>query len=233
MAKLKEDDNQPQIILFDIDRTLFDTSVFAGLIRQKISILAQVSSDTLIRLENEYINSLSSRSKFSPSSFCGFLERELNIPSIFLMQEFIYDKTTYIDSLFADVLPVLKKLKEKGISLGVFSEGELAFQRLKVDYSGIGQYLDKNHIYIFEEKLSSRNLKEIPVGSLIIDNSETVVNFLRSRGFNSIWINRNPDMGLILNPNISSLFSLLDLSDETAMTNSNLLSLLSILFKFI
>lgn len=198
-------------ILFDIDRTLFDTKHFALLVREKLAILAKTDLNTLAQFENSYSHTLVSRSQFDPKHYCEYLSNKLHVPFLTLMQEFTQSKNFYSQSLFSDTLPVLESLKNKGTQLGIFSEGVTSFQKMKIEYSGIISFLNREYIYLFEEKLSSKNLKRIPANVLIIDNNKDVVTHLSKTTRCVIWINRESSENHPNAVTVSSLTNLVSL----------------------
>lgn len=195
-------------VLFDIDRTLLDTRYFALLVRERLAILAKTDTNTLAQLENSYSQILASRSQFDPKRYCEYLSNKLEVPFLTLMQQFTQSVALYSQSLFPDTLPALQSLKNKGVQLGIFSEGIISFQMMKIEFSGIISFLNREHIYLFVDKTSSECLKKIPNNAVIIDNSKSVVNKLSNINRHIIWLNRKSNDS---HPNAITVSSLTDL----------------------
>jgi len=64
-----------------------------------------------------------------------------------------YEGLPYGESLYEETEEVLRALKRRGYSLGVFSAAQdLTYQRMKLERSGIIDYFDPQLIYIGEKK---------------------------------------------------------------------------------
>lgn len=179
-----------KLILFDLDHTLFDTDRFIGLIRVRLANLAQKDEQTLSQLEDKY-QRLFRKLPFDPLHYSEFLSRELKINSSELFSQFTDYKDLYSESVFGETIPALKLCKKKRNALGIFSEGNIGFQKMKINYSGLASYLNKNHIYVFENKLISSSIDSLPPNIIIVDDKLEVIDQLAEHGIKSIWVNKN------------------------------------------
>lgn len=197
-----------KLVLLDFDGTLFDTFHFRTIIRKNLANLAGVEIGRIDEIDNLYSQHGGHGIKFDPNLYCAFVGDVLKIAPYMLLQEFTYNKEPYVESLFPDVLTTLRSLQEKGIPLGIFSEGNINFQRLKIDYSGLSPFIHSKHIYLYENKLDNALTKYLTADAVIVDNKIDVVDELSNRGLEVIWINRLTNDVHPLSKTITSLVEL-------------------------
>lgn len=181
-----------EIILFDIDYTLLDTSVSKRYYREKISKLANVSVDDFILVEQEYKKKDSGFTDFHPNDYiehvCKFYN--LNENSV---RELFFSDDNFKDALYDDVVPILKTLSDK-FNLGIFSEGFEDFQLTKLHKSGIMHFFEKDLTFIFRRKLEEDSLALLPDNCFVIDDNPSVVEALaKTDNFKTFWLNRKSD----------------------------------------
>lgn len=181
-----------KLILFDLDHTLFNTNRFIDSVRTKIANFTQKNEQTLKQLESKY-QQLFPKLPFDPLHYSEFLSRELKISSSELFSQFTVYKDLYSKSVFGETIPALKLCKKKGSTLGIFSEGNIGFQKMKINYSGLVSYLNKNYIYVFENKLIPPSIDSLPPNIIIVDDKLEVIDQLAEHGIKSIWVNRNSE----------------------------------------
>ena len=181
-----------EIILFDIDYTLLDTSVSKRYYREKISKLANVSIDDFILVEQEYKKKDSGFTDFHPDDYiehvCKFYN--LNEKSV---RELFFSDDNFKDALYDDVVPTLKTLSDK-FNLGIFSEGFEDFQLTKLHKSGIMHFFEKDLTFIFRRKLEEDSLALLPDNCFVVDDNPSVVEALaKTDKFKTFWLNRKSD----------------------------------------
>lgn len=181
--------NDRKLVLFDLDRTLFDTDHFINLLRVKLANLARKDEQVLKQLENRY-QKLFGKLTFDPLHYSEFLSREFKISSSDLFRLFTDDKKLYSESLFDETIPILKFFKKNKYQAGIFSEGNIGFQKMKINYSGLFSHLIDSNIYVFENKLTLASIESLPSDAVIVDDKQGVVDQLVGHGIQSIWINR-------------------------------------------
>lgn len=173
-----------KVILFDIDRTLFDADLFEEMIYQEISKATGLKNERIneMRMEfrskiagylvNDLIDYISQKSKVN----LDFLKKKLN------------DKNTHKEYIFNEVETVLNNLSKNNF-LGIFSNGYYDYQIKKI--SSIVSFFKKDLVFITDGKLENNFLKKIPEGSVIIEDDKDIVKNLRNLNiFNVIWLNR-------------------------------------------
>lgn len=145
--------DKPKIILFDIDHTLFNTPILKKMINNKIK--SKVDSKRFRNI-NEIIDNVLFKSSeetgyFNPKHFIARINTELklNLPLGFINESLDYDSLH--KNYYKDVKEVLVKLStENNLSVGIFSGGDIAFQKSKIKF--IKHLLHKSHIHIFLKK---------------------------------------------------------------------------------
>ncbi|HVZ11557.1 MAG TPA: hypothetical protein VG965_00875, partial [Patescibacteria group bacterium] len=98
---------------------------------------------------------------------------------------------------------VLAELAKKN-TLGIFSEGNLEFQRRKLSAAGIANYFDEEYVFIYRRKLLENAILTVPQAATIVDNKYDVVSEL-SNVANVVWINRESGEN---DPKIKTIHSL-------------------------
>ncbi len=195
-----------QIILFDIDGTLFDPQRLGQLIRHEFVKILGIDEEELVRANADYYAKLESTTDFLPRDIVAFLADRFNVSQDELNAVFWENDQIYKESLYPEVEHVLKTLsKEK--TLGIFSQGDQEFQARKLNACDISQYFDRNKLFIYKRKLLDEVLGSLPEGALFIDDKHDVVEAL-SKARDVVWINRrNEDV----DPSVRTVHSLEEL----------------------
>ncbi len=195
-------------ILFDIDRTLLNTSLFIrNLINfhsETLGITSKIARDQF----EDYVNSIESSYYFD---YIELAERISESPETLslLLDRYLNDASLY--PKYSDVDTTLISLKQIGFDIGIFSEGVPRFQANKLKNLNLSVFKD-NLIFIGQTKRSHEFLSRIPEGAAIVDDNPEVIDVLVKYGrFNPIYINREksderPDSAMI-----ESLSELLEL----------------------
>jgi FMN phosphatase YigB (HAD superfamily) len=181
------------IILFDIDRTIFDTSSLSKLIESEFrKIMKGASLEEIRNAKSEFVASLSADREFDPENLTDHLCKRFNFDDKDSLMNVYYapkNKTWYSDSVFPETYEVFESLKNK-YRLGVYSEGTKRFQNYKFNSMGISDLLDKDLIFIFDHKTNPEALSQIPKNAIIVDDKESVCEYLSENGIKVIWLNK-------------------------------------------
>lgn len=182
---------EKQIVLFDIDKTIFDTNKLKTELQSKmLEIIKPTNLQILNDLLASYTKTLKNSSEFEPEDYIRFVAENLKLKNHKNLLDVFYGKENiYKDCLFPGVRLVFNKLKDR-YKLGIFSEGTLKFQNHKFKSLEINKYLDKNLIYIFKEKTNKEALVKIPKHCVVVDDKKSVVEFLTKNNIRAIWLNR-------------------------------------------
>ncbi len=192
------------IILFDVDRTLIDTTKFKQKLKFKISQLLNISLEDFLKVEQGYVKKGEGFTDFIPQEYIKFLSTEFQFDESKISKAF-FDDENFQDILYGDVLDCLKSLSEH-YTLGIFSESFKDFQMLKLHKTGLLTYFDQNLVFIFQRKLTEESLKLLPENCFIIDDNLPVINALTQTGkYKAIWINRKGSNEVIGKNSIISL----------------------------
>lgn len=146
--------NKKPIILFDIDYTLFDMEKFR--IKMLGEIVKKIKHEAFNNLDNALNNAYFFYRKesgtFDPKSFISYLIKKLKVkvePEI--LEKAITKKSIFLGHLYEETKEVLERLsKNKLLKIGIFSGGEINFQKNKI--REIEEYLHKEHMHIFTFK---------------------------------------------------------------------------------
>lgn len=135
-----------KIILFDIDRTLFDTQTFLKDFDSEISFKIDINLNELDEIKNLYDEI---KVDFGYFLYPEYIKRIYKkYPSLKNKLDYFFEKDNINKYLFPDS-KVLFELKD--IRRGIFSEGDLKFQRSKIDK--FESVIEKDLIYIFQDKI--------------------------------------------------------------------------------
>ncbi len=197
-----------RIILFDIDKTIFDTRVSGERATVSIGSVARISPDEIERINGEYKSQLNSTTDFDSSDFL----REVSTQTGSKLEELtggLFDQNNFV--LYPETLETLERLSSEGYSLGTFSEGVREWQMKKLTLTGAIDYFNPSLILIKRRKLSPESIDEIPKGSTVVDDKKEVMETLRHLrpDLKLVWVNRQDQEEL----DISQIMTIENLSD--------------------
>lgn len=177
------------IILFDVDKTLIDTSkLFRHLILTELAAKTGLSADELNTKENEYIGSLPKYTDFDPINFLRFVTGEQDIDD--LASKTVFNPLFHQQSVFADAKPLLSSLQTR-YRLGIFSEAVQYWQERKLALAGLTPFFEPDITFIWRRKTDPAQLALLPTPVVIIDdNPDVIVELENVNGVTPIWINR-------------------------------------------
>ncbi|KKQ94352.1 MAG: hypothetical protein UT20_C0039G0005 [Candidatus Levybacteria bacterium GW2011_GWA1_39_11] len=163
-----------QILLFDIDGTLFDAEKFGKLTREEFLRILNIDEENLMRTIADYYSSLEASTDYNPREITVFMGEKYNIDPKLLDKLFWEEDKHYQESLFPETLSVLQQLSEKK-TLGIFSQGLEDFQLHKLEASGIRDFFNKAFIFVRRRKSLEDATGDLPKGATVIDNNHQVV----------------------------------------------------------
>ena len=141
------------LILFDIDYTLFDTSFYRDEVAKVLkNKLPEFSEEQLRTTVEQTYYEIRQHGNFSPRFFAEiFTHDKGHNLSVEEVEAIWWDPKILQGAIFPEVVEVLKKLKEvPNTILGVFSTGHEKLQMEKID--PLLPYFDNKEIHIFETK---------------------------------------------------------------------------------
>lgn len=198
-----------KIHLFDIDKTLFDTSRFKNKFNNICTNEFHIGKETLDNYHNQYIRTLESTTDFDFFNYISRLQVNFKIDQNLVNECLKNNKLIFSDSMFEDVLPALRTLSGTGIALGIFSEGYRDFQLQKLIYADILHLFDKDLIFISRRKMNNESISQIPTNSLIVDDKLEVIQGLENK-IHGIWLNRDKRKTINVK-NVTVIHTLIDL----------------------
>ena len=135
-----------RIILFDIDKTIFDRDNFLGSFDDLLQEEFKLSNNELEDIVSIYDGIKNDFGYFSPQAY---LERIYKIvPSLNKKLDYYFGQENINKYLFQDS-EVLFSLKD--IRVGIFSKGDIGFQKMKI--AKFLDILEEDLIYVFHDKL--------------------------------------------------------------------------------
>lgn len=181
---------EKQIILFDIDNTLFDVNTFFN--KYLIPVAQKdlgISKEEFEKVSQVYKESLEKGTEFNPEGWLIEAKKQLGdraegIIGLFNNPDF------FVGSLFTEVIPILNDLKNDYV-LGIFSEGVEEWQRKKIELSGINNYFEQEYVSISPNKVSDRVIEWIPAGAVIVDDrADFILELEKKDNIYPVWLNR-------------------------------------------
>jgi len=181
-----------QTIYFDFDRTLLDTDALKAEQERRIAQITELSIEQVNEGMRHYIASLDTHLHFPPEGYAAFLANRFSIDQNQVLKVYITDSNYIAEYLFPEVLEVLAELKNRGVELGVFSGAMFGHQKVKIERSGITEFISWKSILVTPQKLDSQVLSKIPRNALVIDDDIAVVTALVTQAptLVPVWCNR-------------------------------------------
>lgn len=179
-----------KIILFDWDDTLFSKTEYKNYLRNNLARICETTKDEIFDFEEKYFDSLSRSDNFKINDFVNSFAQKFN--KKIDLKDFSTDNLKiYSKALFPETIEVLNKIKNK-YSLGIYSQGFVSLQKLKIKNSGVESFFDENFIFIDRNKTEINFLNKLPVGVIIVDDKKEVIETIKSNrpDLKLIWINR-------------------------------------------
>jgi phosphoglycolate phosphatase-like HAD superfamily hydrolase len=210
---------EKQIILFDIDKTLFDVNAFFSKnVWPAVEKDLKISKSKLDKVSEIYQKTLTKNTEFDPKGWMSVARKELGDMANDI-KDYIYNPDFFVDSIFNEVIPALNELKEDFI-LGIYSEGIEEWQRKKMELSGLNNYFEQKYIIISPDKVSQQVLETIPKGVIVVDDrSDIILDLQTVDGIYPVWLNRTEKQSLPNTKEIKNLTGLLPMMERIRLEN--------------
>jgi FMN phosphatase YigB (HAD superfamily) len=199
------------IILFDIDRTIFDTDKMNyNYARKIIRLIGNVNEADFLSAKEKYKVTIKDSRGFVPEDFAKIICQELKYSHPEIIEDIFmkYDEI-YRDCIYPDFFDVLERLRSS-FELGIFSEGNIRYQNCKLVFSGLSKLVNPEFIYIFDNKNTREVVNKLPKNAIVVDDKESVCEYLTKNGIRAIWLNKKDNR---VSPNFPTIHNLLDLPD--------------------
>ena len=202
-------------ILFDIDKTPFDTPKFAQETNEALAHTIGHSVEELMGVFFEYEKTIT-RTEFNPWDYLQALANAFQVDRAKLEQVY-FAPEHYRNSLYSETLPVLQSLHEH--QLGAYTEAVIAWQEKKLELSGLKHFFVNNLIFISRDKKDSQLISQLPPSIVIDDHVEYLqaMKQLRPNDLQPVWINRESEEK---SPEFSTIH---DLSELIEMVNGKMI----------
>lgn len=199
-----------RIILFDIDETLFDVWKFKDKIEQILADRLKQTKKTIADLDKLYWAEGGTVKSF-PKKFIDFISKRFSVNSKDLLDITFGNSEIYNECLYDDICNTLRILK-KNYVLGIYTEGDIDFQRKKIYYTGLSKFIDLRYIFIASDKWTREILSSLPEKATIVDDrlDKLLSINIDKYEFELIWINRKNKKRDKKVKTINSLKKLLD-----------------------
>lgn len=202
------------VILFDIDKTIFNTpSLFDDKVRPLLAEKYDLSLEESYRLIGDYKASLSRNSDFDPNELIQFISQHIPGSTTKEIETLFYTPESFRQSVFPETKKVLSSLQGK-YTLGIFSEAVESWQERKLDLAELTPFFDQELIFIFRRKETIEAMSKLPAGAWVIDDKpEAIEALLEFKKLKPIWINRKQEHMPIAEvvPTIRSLTEVIDI----------------------
>jgi hypothetical protein len=182
-----------QVVLFDIDGTLWNPRKRDELFRAELSRRWGVDQQQYQVWLEEYVASLPDSTHFLPEAWLGLLHGKLyqmgrpveekELEAIF------FDRAQFLAALYPEVLPVLEQLHDT-YRLGVFSQGFAEFQLLKLQLSGLYPWLESDKLFISANKTTAEYLELLPTAVVIDDRPDMIERMCAASQLQPVWLRR-------------------------------------------
>ena len=193
------------LVLFDIDGTLFDPRKFGVLYRAELIKILGIEEDALSAAIADYYATLETTTDFDPHGLAAYLASRFSVDKE-KIDGAIWNKSHFKEAVFEDALPTVQALS-KSKTLGIFSQGFVEFQKYKLENTGLLKYFDPEQIFIHKRKADDTSLAAIPKDATVIEDKHDVAETLSSI-CSVVWINRRtPDA----DPKLRTIHSLSEL----------------------
>lgn len=212
------------VILFDLDRTVFDTSKMSKTFDQlMLKILGNPEIEEFKKVKSDYKATLKRDREFVPEDYVKALSEKFDPLKYQELLDVIFSEkyvSIYKESVFPETIELFEKLKDNH-TLGLYSEGTLHFQIHKFESTGLGKYLDKNLIFIVEAKDEPDVIGNLPKDCVIVDDKEIICKYLTENGTKSVWLNNKNGRKSDKFMTIYKLLELPDVLDDLDFTSPN------------
>ena len=207
------------IVYFDIDSTLFTTALFMKTrINEQLVEVLGVSSEQLQQASDAYYQTIEKGTDFNYHDYAAFLADYFSDVggrgNVAQIEGLFETQSLYEGMVYPEVASVLQTLRERGVVMGIYSEGFTDLQTNKLQYTGILEYFDSNHIHMSRRKKQIEVLQKLETPSLFIDDKLEYLQDLPD-GIKPILIDRESTQtqtheGVVSIQSLEEIFNFLD-----------------------
>ena len=184
------------LLLFDIDYTLFDTTLYKKEVAHELTkLVSHLEEDKAYAIIEEVYYNVRSFGSFDPSLFADlFLQKVPNAPSKEIIEEIWWRKDILESALYPEVVSTLHALsKNTNLQLGIFSSGKTEFQLAKIAHLEDFFHKGSIHIASFKEETIDELIGEYGDRKMILvdDYIEILVTIKKQKpDTTAVWMKR-------------------------------------------
>ncbi len=177
------------VILFDLDNTLLDTKkLLNAYIKPALQEHLVAEPEHFEEVSNRYWQGLTKPTLFDPEEYITHLADSFEAQRSAL-SNVLYQSNFFMSSLFPDTFETLEKLKPH-YRLGIYTEGNIAFQNHKLTLTGIRDFLDPELLFVTNDKVAETYLSQLPDCTIVEDRLGVIEVIAAYPRFQPVWINR-------------------------------------------
>jgi FMN phosphatase YigB (HAD superfamily) len=165
------------IILFDIDYTIFNTARYKKKITEYIYHYFHLEKEKVELFDAQYQLNTQKGAGINIKDYSEKIANQFSLSSERIFSLIMDNRNLYLHSLYPDTLPTLTLLS-KEYTLGIFSQGYEFFQINKLKQMGVLHFFDEKYIYIFPDKIHAINIAKLPKNAVVVDDKHSVIESL-------------------------------------------------------
>lgn len=195
----------PRTILFDIDKTIFDSHKYRIYRDEGLSSMLGISVMELAACGKAYQDQLLHRRLYDPHGHAQWIATYFGVNEDIVFNAVYGQPDCFQKAVYDDVFPTLHQLHRQEVGIGIFSEGNMFHQRQKLEKTGIAHLVDPAIVYIFDDKTTPEHLQSVPRDCTVVDDKLSIIALLVHDGREAIWLNRTGSEMSTISPTIFSL----------------------------
>lgn len=203
------------VIYFDFDRTLLDTDSLKLEQANRVATITQLTAAQVEEGMRAYVSSVD-HLEFTPEGYAQFMAELFSVVPSDIIKIYLTTPSYIAQFVFPEVKQTLTELVKRGWKIGVFSAAVPGYQRLRIEATGILEYVEKELVIIDPKKTGIDALEKLPDDVIIVDDDKNVIEKLARHmpRFRPIWCNRKNSDTLITVPTISNLLEVLPICER-------------------
>lgn len=174
--------------MFDIDLTLINSNEYKNRSLNALTTYTHKSTKEVEVAREQYVRSLATTKDFHPKELAKWIAMSFGYDEDKIL-EIIWNNEILKDLTYDEVEGVLGKLGENN-TLGIYSEGFVELQKLKLEANRIDKYFDPKWVYITRRKIGDRKFGSLGKVTIVDDNIEICKMLKDYKEVEVYWLNR-------------------------------------------
>lgn len=176
MSKSRKPPEQ-RLLLLDIDNVLFDRDSYFEDVNKALMLNAGVGKEEFAIAVEEYYEKIKLGRNFDPVGYARFMADRFQV-AYSPLERITTDVERARRGKFYDTYESIELLSRL-FELGIYSEGLVDHQKMKLRSMNLSLFMNPKHIHIFPDKQDPQFIKTLPEGTLIADDKLKVIDFLK------------------------------------------------------